>query len=40
MNNNFEKITLLIKNKKLSEAINCLNNLSDEEKKSRILDFY
>ena len=33
MNNNFEKITLLIKNKKLSEAINCLNNLSDEEKK-------
>ena len=33
MKNNFKEITLLIKNKKFSEAINCLNNLNDDEKK-------
>ena len=33
MKNNFEEITILIKNKKFSEAINCLNNLSEDEKK-------
>ena len=33
MKNNFEEITLLIKNKKFSEAINYLNNLSEDEKK-------
>ena len=33
MKNNFQEITFLIKNKKFSEAINCLNNLSDKEKK-------
>ena len=33
MKNNFQEITFLIKNKKFSEAINCLNNLSDHEKK-------
>ena len=33
MQNNFEEITYLIKSKKFSEAINCLNSLSNEKKK-------
>ena len=33
MKNNLEKITFLIQNKKFSEAVNSLNNLSDDEKK-------
>ena len=34
MDSNFKEVTLLIQNKKFSEAINSLNNLSDDAKKN------
>ena len=39
MDSNFKEVTLLIKNKKFSEAINSLNNLSDKAKKIQIISF-